>query len=522
MSRSIRLVSAAGVVLTLAVASGCSGGSGVNVGGAGSSNGGSGSSNGGSSAGGVLQAAIGGEPDQLDPQKTSAYYSFEVLENVYDTLVQPDANLNMQPALATSWDTSKDQLTWTFHLGKGLTFSDGTPLTSKDVVYSFERIIKNKLNSSYKFTTVKSITAPDPATVVFTLNAPTPNMLANVGGFKGVGIVEQSNVDSGKIKTAPVGSGPFMVKNYVSGDKIELVPNPHYWGTKPKLAGVTYTFVKDPTVALQDLQSGQVQWTDNLPPQQVASLKNNSDISVQSAPSTDYWYMALNETHKPFDNPQVRRAVAFALDREAITKVATFGNATVNQAAIPKGSQWYFEYAPYTHDPAKAQQLMSQAGVKNASMDLMVTSQYPESVRAAQVIASELGAIGINVKIRTLDFAQWLDEEGKGNFDSFMLGWLGNLDPDEFYYAQHHSGANFNFQKYSNPSVDKLLDQARTETDQKARKQEYDQAAKMIVDDASYIYLYNPDVVQGWSKKVTGYQVRPDRAIRFGQTSLTQ
>ncbi len=481
-----------------------------------------GSSSGGSGSQAVLQAAIGGEPDQLDPQKTSAYYSFEVLENVYDTLVQPDADLAMQPALATSWETSKDQLTWTFHLRKGVTFSDGSPLTSKDVVYSFQRIIKNKLNSSYKFTTVKSISAPDPTTVVFTLTSPTPNMLANVGGFKGVGIVEKANVDAGKIKTAPVGSGPFMVKDFVSGDKIDLVRNPHYWGPKPKLAGVTYTFVKDPTVALQDLQSGQVQWTDNLPPQQVASLKRSSDITVRSTPSTDYWYLTLNEARKPFDDVQVRRAVAFALDRQAITKAATFGNATENQTAIPKGSKWYLDYAPYTHDPAKARRLLDRAGAKNLSMDLMVTSEYPETVRAAQVIAAELAAVGVHVRIRTLDFGQWLDEEGKGHFDSFMLGWLGNLDPDEFYYAQQHSGAGFNFQKYRNPTVDKLLDQARTETDAAARKQEYDAAAKQIVDDASYIYLYNPDVVQGWSTKVSGYQVRTDRAIRFGRTSLAQ
>jgi len=160
--------------------------------------------------------------------------------------------------------------------------------------------------------------------------------------------------------------------------------------------------------------------------------------------------------------------------------------------------------------------------VKNLTMDLMVTSEYPETVTAAQVIASELKDVGITVKIRTLDFAQWLDEEGKGSFDSFMLGWLGNIDPDEFYYAQHHTGGAFNFQKYSNPKVDQLLDRARTETDQTKRKQEYDQAAKMIVDDASYIYLYNPDVVQAWSKKVSGYQVRSDRAIRFRGVSLSK
>jgi len=403
-----------------------------------------------------------------------------------------------------------------------VTFSDGSPLDSQDVVYSYQRIIKQKLNSAYKFSTVKSITAPDKSTVVMKLSAPTPNLLANVGGFKGVAIVEKSNVDSGAIKTKPVGSGPFKVASYTSGDSIKLVRNNKYWGAKPKLDGVNFTFVKDPTVALQNLQSDEVQWTDNLPPQQVKSLKGSSDMTVETAPSTDYWYMALNEARKPFDNVQVRRAIATAIDRDAITKAAKFGNATVNQTAIPKGSAFYYDYAPYSHDTAKAKQMLDAAGVKNLTMDLMVTSEYPETVSAAQVIAAELKDVGITVKIRTLDFAQWLDEEGKGSFDSFMLGWLGNIDPDEFYYAQHHTGGTFNFQKYSNPQVDKLLDQARTETNQEARKQQYDQAAKMIVDDASYIYLYNPDVVQGWSKKLSGYEVRSDRAIRFRDASLSQ
>jgi peptide/nickel transport system substrate-binding protein len=505
----------AAALLTLpAVLAGCGGGGGVDVGGdsGGSSSGG----------GGVLNAAIGGEPDQLDPHKTSAYYSFEVLENVYDTLVEPDENLQVQPSLASKWTTSKDQLTWTFTIRDGVKFSDGTPLTADDVAYSYNRIIDDKLNSSYKFASTKSIKATDPHTLVITLKSPTPNLLASLGGFKGMGIVEKANVESGDIKNNPIGSGPFKVAKWTHGDSIKLVRNDNYWGDKPALAGVTFTFVKDPTVALENLQGGEVQWTDNLPPQQISSLKNSSDIKVGTAPSSDYWYMALNEKRKPFDNVDVRRAIAFALDRDAIVKAAKFGNATVNETAIPKSSAWYYDYAPYTHDVAQARKLLSGAGVHGLTMDLMVTSEYPETVTAAQVIADELKDVGITVKIRDLDFATWLDEEGKGNFDSFMLGWLGNIDPDEFYYAQHHTGGTFNFQGYSNPKVDKLLDAGKTETDQTKRKQIYDQAAKQIVDDASYIYLYNPDVADAWTPEVQGFTPRADRAIRFRDTSLSQ
>ncbi|KXK59310.1 ABC transporter substrate-binding protein [Micromonospora rosaria] len=505
-------VAAAVVALSLVGLAGCSAGESVDVDGGGSTAG----------SGGVLVAAIGGEPDQLDPHRTSAYHSFQVLENVYDTLVEPDADLTMGPALATSWTTSDDQLTWTFTLREGVRFSDGSPLTAEDVVYSYKRIVDEKLNAAYKFETVESVAAPDPATVVVKLSAPTPNLLANLGGFKGVAIVKKANVDSGEITTRPIGTGPFAVASYTSGDSIKLVRNEHYWAGRPKLDGVTFTFVSDPTVALQNLRGGEVQWTDNLPPQQVPQLTGSGDLTVSSTASTDYWYLALNQARAPYRDPAVRRAVAFALDREAITKAAKFGQATVNQTAVPSGSKWYYEYAPYRHDVNQARQLLDQAGVSDLTMDLMVTSEYPETVTAAQVIASQLGEVGIDVTIRTLDFAQWLDEQGKGTFDAFMLGWLGNIDPDEFYYAQHRTGGPFNFHKYSNPAVDRLLDQGRTQTDEAARKQTYEQAAKQIVDDASYIYLYNPDVVQGWSKQVTGYQVRTDRAIRFRDVGLAR
>lgn len=497
------------LALTLGLLAGCSTGEGVDVDGSGQAG-----------AGGVLTVAISGEPDQLDPHRTSAYHSFQVLENVYDTLVEPDANLAMKPALATEWTTSDDQLTWTFTLREGVTFTDGSPLTAEDVVYSYTRIIDEKLNAAYRFATVESVTAPDSGTVVVTLTAPTPNLLASLGGFKGVAIVKKSNVESGAVKTEPIGSGPFTVASYTAGDSIELVRNDSYWGTKPKLDGVTFTFVKDPTVALQNLRGGEVQWTDNLPPQQVPALREDDELVVRSVPSSDYWYLALNQSRAPYDNVEVRRAVAFALDRAAITKAAKFGLATVNQTAIPEDSAFYYDYAPYQRDPAQAKQLLAAAGVTDLTMDLMVTNEYPETVTAAQVIAAQLKDVGITVTIRTLDFAQWLDEQGKGNFDSFMLGWLGNIDPDEFYYAQHHSQGTFNFHGYRNPAVDSLLDQARTETDQATRKRQYDQVAKRIVDDASYLYLYNPDVVQGWSPQVSGYQVRADRAIRFRDVSL--
>ena len=507
-------LAAAGTALMLALTA-CSAGQSVNV------NPGASTSASGGSAGGTLVAAIGGQPDQLDPAVTTSYNSFQVLENVYDTLVEPDDNLAMKPALAESWTTSQDQLTWTFKLRQGVKFHDGSPLTSKDVVYSYNRIIKGKLSPSWRFSAVTSITAPDDDTVVIKVKSPSPNLLANLGGFKGLAIVKESNVTSGDIKTKPIGTGPFSVESFTSGDSIKLKANPDYWGGAPKLAGVTFKFIPEASTAMAALRSGEVQWTDSVPPQEVASLKNDSSITLGQVGSNDYWYLAMNEAKKPWSDVRVRQAVAYAIDRDAITKATKYGNATVNQLAIPKTSQWYVEYAPFTTDENKAKDLLAQAGVTKADMTFLATSDYPETVTVGQLLADTLGKLGITVKIKTVDFATWLDEQGKGNFDMLMMGWLGNIDPDDFYYGQHHTDGSNNYQHFSNAEVDKLLDAGRVETDEAKRKDLYGQAAKIIADQCSYIYLYNPDVLQVWSPKLQGYQVRGDRAIRFRTASLS-
>ncbi|MDP9393623.1 MAG: ABC transporter substrate-binding protein [Actinomycetota bacterium] len=494
--------------LTLAACGG--GGEGVDIGGEGG---------GGGKGGGTLVAAISGEPDQLDPHKTSAYPSFQVLENVYDTLVQPNEKLEMEPALAESWKTSKDGRTWTFALRDGVKFHNGNAFTADDVVYSYRRIIDEKLANAYRFEAVKGIKAQGDDTVVITLSRAAPNLLEMIGAFKGMAILDKDSAKT-DLRREANGTGPFKLESYRAGDSVELVSNGGYWGGAPKLEGVTFRFLPEAATALTNLQSGDVHWTDNVPPQQISSLKGNADVQIGQVPSNDYWYFAANQARKPFNDVRVRQALAYAIDRESITEAAKFGAATANQTAIPESSTYYHDYAPYRHDPAKAKELLQQAGVGSLTVDLMVTNEFPETVQAAQVMSSQFKEVGITTKIRTLDFAAWLDEQGKGNFDVFMLGWLGNIDPDDFYYAQHRTGANFNFQKYSNPQVDRLLDQARRETDEGKRKQLYDQAVKQIVDDASYVYLYNPDVVQAWRKDVQGYQARPDRAIRFHNATV--
>ena len=473
---------------------------------------------------GTLVAAIAGEPDMLDPNSTTSYFSFQVLENVYDTLVEPDPELVMQPALAESWETSEDQLTWTFHLREGVTWHDGSEFTADDVVYTYTRIMDGDLAASWRFSAVESVTAVDDMTVEIQVTSPSPNLLANIGGYKGVAIVQQENVESGDITTSPVGTGPFVFESYQSGSAINLTSNADYWGGAPAIDGVQFQFITEPTTAMAALDSGQIHWTDNVPPQQVDGLAGRDDIVLGQVGSNDYWYLALNQAHAPLDQVEVRQAIAYAIDREAITEATMFGNATVNQTAIPEASAWASDYAPYSYDPDKARELLETAGVDPSTipMDIMVATDYPETVTAAQIVVAQLADVGINATITQLDFGTWLAEQGEGNFDMLMMGWLGNIDPDDFYYSQHHTEGGNNYQGYSDPEVDAMLDEARTETDEDARKELYDQIAERIVDGVSYIYLYNPDVIQVWSSDVDGYEALGGRAIRFRDVTLTE
>lgn len=475
----------------------------------------------GNSAGNLI-AAIAGEPDQLDPQKTSSYFSFEVLENVFDTLVEPDENLEMRPALAESWTVSPDQLAWTFRLRPGVTFHDGSPFTADDVVYSYRRIIDEKLAQVDKFSAVTDVTARDDRTVVIRLAKPTPNLLTNLGGFKGMAIVSRANVDSGEIATRPVGTGPFAFASQRSGDSITLRANPAYWGGAPKIPGVTFQFISEPSTALSALQAGEVDWTDSIPPQRVTQLEGDDSVRLAVTPSNDYWYLALNEARAPWNDVRVRQAIAFAIDRAAIVQATSYGTAAANQLAIPEGNPWYIGYDRYRYDLGEAKRLLAEAGAAPSSLDMLVTNEYPETVTAAQVIADNLAPLGIEVKIRTVDMATWLDEQNSGNFDMLMMGWLGNIDPDDFYYAQHHTDGTSNAQKFSDPEVDRLLDAGRVQTARDARADDYAKAATLIADGVSYIYLYNPSVIQAWTPRLTGYDARRDGAVRFRTAALSE
>lgn len=465
-------------------------------------------------------AAIGGDPDQLDPHTTTSSFAFTVLENVYDTLVQPGDDLTMEPALAESWEVSEDLLTWTFNLRDGVQFHDGSTLSADDVVASLERIAEEGANA-WRLDMIDEYVVVDDLTVELVLNRVAPNLLEQVGAFKGLAIAPAAAIEAGTLADEPVGTGPFQYVSFTPGDNVVLERFDDYWGGAAAISGVEFRVIPDQGTKLTNLETGEVDWIDSVAPEQIASVEASDDLVLGQVAGLDYHYVSLNNQREPFDDVRVRQAIAYAIDIDVVTEAAQFDAATPNETAIPETSFWYHEHTRFGHDPARAEELLEEAGVSDLTIDLMVSSDFPETVTAAQVLESQLGEVGITVEIRTEDFSTWLDDQGQGEFDAFLLSWIGNIDPDDFYYAQHHSQGVNNFQGFANEEVDELLDAARVEVDETERKALYDEVAELIVDQASYIYFYNSDIVEAWSPRVSGYEPRADQATRFVDVSLS-
>ncbi|GMA14356.1 ABC transporter substrate-binding protein (plasmid) [Deinococcus metallilatus] len=475
--------------------------------------------------GGTLEAAWTQEPASLDPDVSSAYSSFQILENVLDTLVTLNTRGNIIPSLATSWKTSADGKTWTFTLRPGVKFSNGRAMTAADVVYSLNRLRDPKTGSgnAYHLSGVTSVTAPNAHTVVLTLKEARTNILGDLTS-KSTGVFAREGVANKTIATAPIGTGPFRITSYQPGVGVKLARNPYYWQAGlPYLDGIDIRVIPDEGVRRSSLVSGDVDWVMAVPPQDIPTLKKNPKLVVDSVPAFAYWYIGVNTRRKPLDQKPVRQAIAEAINRDQIVQGAMFGQAVVNQGPIPANNAFAQRYSPYTGSLDKARALLAAGRVPQGfETSIMVTTQYPETVRIAQILQAQLAALGIKASIRTLEWAQWLEEEGKGNYDLFVLNWNAMVDPGDYFYAQHRTGQGFNFTGYSNPTLDKLLDAARFSTNDAQRKALYAQINKIVVDDAPYIYLFNPYNVNAYSTAVKGYAARPDQAINFTRTWLNR
>jgi peptide/nickel transport system substrate-binding protein len=471
-------------------------------------------------SGGTLRAAFQNEWAGLDPHTVSSYSSYQILNNVLEGLTFFDDDLNLVPWLAESWEQSEDGLTWTFHLREGVMFSNGREMTAEDVVWSYSRLIDPETgggNAARVGPPETVIEAIDTYTVAITHPEPFGIFPQSIGFDKSTGIMAPESLEDDGSVIVPIGTGPFQIAEVEGTTRLVLERNANYWQEGlPYLDAIEITPIPDDTVRETALRGGEVDWVLAIAPQSFESLDAEDGITVATAPQLSYDYIGFNLQREPFSDVRVRQAISYALNREDLCSAGFFGLCDTLQEPIGEGSPWNFNYRPYEQDLDRARELLADAGYADGfEMELLPTTEYGETVRAAQVLQQQLAEIGIDASINAPEWSEWLELEGNFRYDAYICNWNGLIDADQYYYLQHRSGQVFNFTGYENPEFDELVDAGRSISDFDERYEIYEQANQILVDDAPYVYMYNKQEIRAYSSDVMGFTVRPDQANNF-------
>lgn len=475
--------------------------------------------------GGTLKAALTGEPDSLDPAVSSVYTGAQVYDNIFSKLLTIAPDGTMVGRLAKKW-TATSSTVWTFDLVDNATFHNGEKFTSADVKYTFERILKPKTASSYAplFQVIKSIATPSPTRVVFTLSAPYAPFLTNLANNGE--IVNKKAIESADPARKPVGTGPFQFVEWVQGDHLTLKKFDKYFESgQPLLDGVEFKFLLVDQSRIDALSSGEINWADAVPLQQISTLKKDPRFTFVTSPTAGIPdFLAMNTAKAPFNKLKVRQAIAWALDRKAIRDLAYLGSGEVGIEEVPSGSPWFDGADPYSSAPniAKAKQLLASAGYPNGlSFEYLGLPQYPELLKTGEVVREQLKAIGIDMKITQVDVSVWFDRFSKGDYQITSAYQERTIDPDNFYSLVIKSGGSINTTKYANKQVDALIARAAASSNQATRKKLYTEIRNIVRDEAPIIFVHYETLNYLMQKKVTGSQVSPVLELNLQKVGMT-
>ena len=470
-------------------------------------------------SGGSLKAALTGEPDTLDPATSTIYTGAQVYDNIFSKLVDIDENNEYVGILATKW-TQNDATTWTFDLVDNATFHNGEKFTSADVKYTFERILDPATASSYAplYDAIASIETPSPTQAVFKLSGPFGPFLSNLANNGE--IVNQKAIEAADPARNPVGTGPFQFVEWVQGDHVTLKKNPTYFRTgKPYLDEITFRFLLVDQSRIEGLRSGELDWVDAVPLQQLPTLKTDTAFNYVTSPTAGIPdYIAMNVTRPPFDDVRLRQAVAWALDRKAIRDVAYFGAGEVGSEEVPSGSPWFGGSDPYKDGPDldKAKALMAEAGLADGiTVHYLGLPQYPELLKTGEVMRDQLKNIGITMEIEPVDVSVWFDAFVNGTYEITSAYQERTIDPDNFWALVLRTGGVINTTGYSNPAFDELVDQARTETDEAKRKELYIAVRQIAFDEVPIILAHFETINYLMRSGVHGSTVNPTLELRM-------
>ena len=473
-------------------------------------------------SGGVLRVGMQTDPVGLDPHITNATSTRNMLENVYDTLVMFDSSLQIVPGLAESWTASDDGLTWTFTLREGVTFHDGTPLSSSDVEFSIERISDPAIASprADDFAVVASIETPDDRTVVMNLTEPFSPLLSKLAASLNVIVSEAAVEQYGDLQENVIGTGPFRFVEYLPQTRMVLERNEDFWGTDaagnalPYLDGIEFIFYPDPTARSTAIQTGNADFIEYVPAADVEILRADPNVEVVGGLSANFRSIYLNVERAPFDDVNVRRAMSYAIDEQAVVDLALFGTGGVpaTGTTIPASNFYGVGDSPYVgQDLEAAREALAASDYPDGfAFDLYVTSTYDFLRTPAEVIQANLAEIGITANIVAEDWSIYLPKALEGDFEATLLGESGQSDPDDFLFNVFYTDNGGNLGNFSNAELDALLERGRQASDQDERRAIYAEAQEIILDQAPHVFLFHSSQYEALRQDVRGFEHFPN------------
>jgi peptide/nickel transport system substrate-binding protein len=503
-----------------------------------SSNGGSGSSSSAAAGSGSITVGLAGAPDALDPTTASTFDGRTVFANMCQKLYDINAQLGIVPQLATSLPAiSADGKTYTIQLKQGIVFNDGTPFNAAAVKTTLEHYLTDPQSArAAELKGLTSVDATGPDTVVLHLSqpfAPLTSILADRSGM----ILSPTQLKKlgNNFAQDPVCVGPFEFSARPSLDTIILKKSPYYYGkANVHLAQITFEAITDESTMAADLASGQIQLGEEIAPQNVPSLKSNPNVTLEAQSSLGYEGLDINTGNvsgslKPYGtasnpfatHPTLRQAFELSLNRTQLNKVAFDGLYTPSCSPIPSGSPWAVNVPCPAQNVAKAKQLIAATGLKTPIHVSLTVANDPLDLQIGSIIQSMAAQAGFAVSIQPLEFTTSLTKAAAGQFEMYIVGWSGRIDPDQNIFSDWYPQAALNYTGAQYPALDNLLLQARRSTSDTQRKSLYTQAVQLMHQENNIIYLWDPTYYLGISKTVTGVRYLPDSLIRLENASVS-
>jgi peptide/nickel transport system substrate-binding protein len=492
---------------------------------------GAGSRSAGKEGGTLVVGLTAGEPDALDPTLARTFSGREVFLTFCEKLYDLNAKAQIVPQLASALPTiSKDKLTVTIPLRKGIKFNDGTPFNAAAVVKTLQRDLTTKGSArASEISPISDVSAPSAYKVVIRLKAPYSPLTAQFADRAGM-ILSPAQIDKlgDKFATNPICVGPFTYDSRVAGDSITVVKSQFYYAKKKvHLAKIVFKVENDAAAAAAALKAGDLQALDGIDSTQLQGIKADKKLRIVKQTGLGYQGLTLNIGNKNgllkgysnvgtaiAANDNLRKAFEMAIDRKAMNKIVFGGTVLPGCTPISPSSAWYDPAVKCTaFNPTQAKKLVAASGVSNPTVHLMVPAGSV-AARQAQFLQSEEAAVGIHVVIDTTDFVTSLSKADAGTYDTFQIGWSGRVDPDGNIYQFVGTTGSQNDSGYSNPRLDLILNNARKAATEKARRTLYRAAQKIILNDRPLIYLYHPVTRAGLATSLKGVSLYPDTLLR--------